>query len=200
MVTNFPGPYEVRIEYTTLVGTAPLIHTQRLNLDLTAVPSPGTAFNNINVITRGLSATPDLAAAIEAWLTIVAARFSDTTTFGIIELWSYAPVSFDATFISAYSPTVIAGSDAINPTQVATQEIYTFRTVEGGVMRVTWLESVSGSQVPVSFPTGNASINAIEAFIVSSVNWILARDTSYPFASMRFLGGQNEKTWRQRFR
>lgn len=200
MVQNFPGPYELRVEYTTKIGGTPLIHTQRLNVDLTAVPTPGDDFTNINLKTRGGILTPDLATGVENWLGLIDARFNISTDFGIVELWAYVPLTFDATFISAYSPTIVAGTDAVNSTIVAAQEVYTFRTVEGGVMRLTWIETTSLPTQPESFPTGTASINAIEQFIIGASNWVLARDTSYPFASMRFLGGQNEKTFRQRFR
>jgi len=200
MVQNFPGPYELRIEYTTLIGAIPIIHTQRLNLDLTTIPNPGDDFTNINVVTRGGVATPVLSAVVDSWLFLVAGRFEDVTTFGIVELWKYTPLTFDAVFISAYTSVVTNGSDVTNPTVVATQEVYTFRTQEGGIMRLTWLETITAAAQPQTFPTGSATVDAIETFVVSSINWILARDTSYPFASLRFLGGQNEKTFRQRFR
>lgn len=200
MVANFPGPWELRFTYTTLVSAIPIEHTQRVNVDLTSTPLPGAAFNNINAKTRGGILTPDLAAAVEAWLTLAAERFEDVTTFGIVELWSYVPLTFDATFISAYSPVVVAGTDIVNATQVAGQEVYTFRTQEGGNMRLTWLETTAGFTPPQTPPVGNSKVDDIFAFVISAANWILARDTSYPFANLRFLGGQNEKTFRQRFR
>lgn len=199
MVQNFPGPWELRIEYTTLFGAVPLIHTQRLNVDLTTVPLPGTDFADIDAKTRGGVLTPTLESAVDNWLTQVAERFSTTTTFGIVELWSYVPLTFDATFISAFTSVVTAGAH-LNPTIVAAQEIYTFRTTEGGVVRISLIEAVAPADQPKSFPIGNISVDNIAAFITSPSNWILGRDTSYPFAGMRFLPGQNEKTFRQRFR
>lgn len=199
MVQNFPGPYELRLTMTALAASDPLRHTQRLNLQLTATPSPGDAFNNINAVTRGGTATPDLAAAVEAWLTLIAPRFATLTVFGAVELWKYQPLTFEANFISAYNPTKVAGNNA-NPTVKSNQEIYTFRTLEGGIMRINLLETVRAVGLVQPYPTANTSADAIFDFITGSTNWILARDTSYPFASMNFLPGQNEKSFRQRFR
>lgn len=199
MAKNFPGPYELRMRYTTLSGGVPLTHTARYNLDLTAVPTPGDDFTNINVLTRGGILTPDLAAVVEAWLALIAERHHTSTTFGALELWSYVPLSFDASFISTYGPTIVAGLSATTPV-VAGMETFTFRTIEGGILRAVGIETIINTSVRTPYPTGNPDIDAIFDFVTSAANWILARDTSYPFASLNFLGGQNEKTFRQRFR
>lgn len=199
MVQNFPGPYELRFSQTALALTTPLEHTQRMNIALTGDPTPGTSFTNINAITRGGVSTPDLAAVVEAWLTLIAPRFEDLTVFGAVELWKYEAQSFDASFISAYSPTKTAG-DSPSPTQLAGQEIYTFRTLEGGIMRLNFMETVAVYSTPKPFPTGAPTQDAIFNFIIGTLNWALGRDTSYPFAGLRFLAGQNEKSFRQRYR
>ena len=199
MVDNFPGPYEVRLSYQTTSASIALDHTQRLNCDLTAVPTPGDDYSNINPKTRGGIATPDLAAAMEAWLALIAERFFTSTTFGTIELWSYVPLTYDATFISAYSPTIAAGL-SVTVTNPMMQEVMTFRTQEGGIMRIQLMEGVIATNERSPYPTLNADIDAIFDFVKSSVNWVLARDTSYPFAALNHLGGQNEKLFRQRFR
>lgn len=199
MVDNFPGPYEVRLSYQTTSASINLEHTQRLNCDLTAVPTPGDDFTNINLLTRGGILTPDMAAAVEAWLALVAKRFFTTTVFGTVELWSYVPLTYDATFISAYSPVITAGTSlvATNPTM---QEVMTFRTMEGGIMRIQLMEGVVTTNERSPYPTLNADIDAIFDFVKGTSNWVLARDTSYPFAALNHLGGQNEKLFRQRHR
>ena len=199
MVQNFPGPFELRFSFTALAATDPLSHTQRLNLDLTSDPAPGTAFLDIDVVTRGGVATPDLETVVEAWLTLIAPRFETLTTFGIVELWKYSPLSFESTFISSRNPSKATGDDA-SATVKANQEIYTLRTVEGGIYRMNLMETVEPSVIVLAFTTGIAEVDAIFNFITSSVNWILARDTSYPFSSLNYLPGQNEKSFRQRFR
>lgn len=199
MVQNFPGPYELRMSYSTGIATVFLTHTSRYNLDLTAVPTPGDSFTNINVKTRGGILTPDLATVVEAWLALVAPRHNILSTFGALELWSYAPLSFDATFVSAYSPTIVAGTSVTNAV-VAGMETYTLRTTEGGILRLVGIETTVGTNAKIPYPTTTPSVDAIFDFVKGTSNWILGRDTSYPFAALNFLGGQNEKTFRQRFR
>lgn len=201
MAQNFPGPYELRIAYTTTpTGLPTLPHTQRLNLNLTSPPNPGDAFNNINAVTRGGISTPDLASAVEAWLGLVDNLYHTSATFGPVELWSYAPLSFDAQFISSYNPTISAGVET-TAAAPAGQHIMTFRSQEGGIMRLSFMEPAGVLSGAVdSYPTGFPNQDAVFAFVIGSTNWILARDTSYPFAALKLLQGQNEKTFRQRFR
>lgn len=199
MVQNFPGPYELRLSYVVTITGVPLTHTARLNVDLTSAPTVGDAFNNINAKTRGGIATPDLAAVIEAWLELVKMIYKTTTTFGIVELWKYEPLSFDASFVSAYTPTISAGVDT-DPTNTAGQEILTFRTQEGGILRLNFMETVFLTYGVQPYPIGAVRYDDIFEFVISSVNWVLARDTSYPFATLNRNMGQNEKTFRQRFR
>ena len=199
MVQNFPGPYEIRLTYVTTVSGVPLGHTARYNLDLTAAPNPGDDFTNINVKTRGGIATPDLATAMEDWLGLLKVRHGTATTFGVIELWSYTPLTFDAIFISAYSPTIVAGT-SVDLVVVSGMETYTLRTTEGGILRLVGIETTVGTNLRIPYPTTTASVDAIFDFVKGLTNWILGRDTSYPFAALNFLGGQNEKTFRQRFR
>lgn len=199
MVQNFPGPYELRLSYVTQVAAVPLTHTARYNLDLTAAPTPGDDFTNINVKTRGGISTPDLAAVVEAWLALLAPRHATATSFGVLELWAYAPLSFDATFVSAYSPTIVVGTN-VTGIRVAGMETYTFRTTEGGILRLVGIETSVTTNDRIPYPTGTSSADDIFDFVKGLTNWILGRDTSYPFAALNFLGGQNEKTFRQRFR
>jgi hypothetical protein len=199
MALNFPGPYELRLNYTTVHTGVTLEHTQRLNVDLTADPTPVDAFNNINAKTRGGIVTPDLAAAVEAWLALIAPRFHTSSAFGIVELWKYVPLTFDAQFISSYNPTVVAGTDT-NPTVATQQETLTFRTLEGGILRIQLMESVANTNQREPYPTGDVDIDPIFVFVFGTSNWILGRDTSYPFSAINHLGGQNEKLFRARFR
>ncbi len=199
MVQNFPGPYELRFSYQTVTGGVTLSHTQRLNIDLTADPNPGDAFNNINAKTRAGIATPDLATVVEAWITLMAYRFHTTTVFGIVELWKYTAQSFDALFISSYNPTANAGLNA-NPVQGTRQEVFTFRTQEGGILRIQLMEGMFDSNVKEPYPTSAQDVDDIFEFVISTVNWILARDTSYPFSALNHLGSENEKLFRIRHR
>ncbi|MGH9993576.1 MAG: hypothetical protein ACREAZ_13270 [Nitrososphaera sp.] len=200
MVTNFPGPYEVRILYdTTPTGQPRLFHQQRLNVALVGTPAPGTPFSAITAVTRGGVSTPTLSAAVDAWLTLMQPIFHTTSGFGLVELWKYTPNSFEAQFISSYNSALIAGTSP-SVSGVAQQDVYTFRTLEGGIMRINFMEGINRPYQKQLYPTLTGAIDAVFAFIIGTTNWILARDTSYPFAALHYLAGQNEKLFRIRFR
>lgn len=200
MVTNFPGPYELRFSYdTTPVGQVQLNHTARLNVDLVTDPPPGTAFALINAKTRGGVATPDLATVVEAWLALWVEIMHTSSNFGLVELWKYTPLTFQADFVSSYSPIIVAGLHTLSP-GVCQQDILTFRTTEGGILRLNSMEARNRDFDRIKFPTGIGNVDAIFNFVVSDPNWILGRDTSYPFGGLNYLIGQNEKLFRIRFR
>jgi len=193
MALNFPGPYEVRLTYRSDL----LEHTAKYNCIVTNAPIVGENPNNVTLQRRNLSLTT-FQAAMDAWLILIRPLFALGTEFFDAQLWKYAPNSFSATFITS---AVVGGNGtnilAYNP---ATQQIMTFRTQEGGICRLNFMEaSQAGSQVE-SPPYGNVTFQAVSAFVISVNNWILARDTSYPVVPLRLLYGQNEATFKQRYR
>lgn len=196
MATNFPGPYQADIHYTTIVNTVPLDHVAKLNVDCAGPLVPGMDFSGIDFVTKGAGLVNGLAAVLD-WADLIKTQFAADTTINRVELWSVAPESFDRTFIST-ADIAIDGTHP-NGTIPASQLIFTFRSQEGGIMRLNLMEATTLPAVPVAFPTGTASYNNIANFVTSDDNWILARDTSYPIAAIRFLPGQNERLFKVRF-
>jgi hypothetical protein len=62
------------------------------------------------------------------------------------------------------------------------------------------MEGTAFAALSQTFPTTVGNVNNIAAFAVSSDSWILARDTSYLVAAMRWHPGQNERLFKARFR
>lgn len=198
MALNFPGPYEVRLVYsTTPAGFPILIHEQRLNCQIDSAPVPGETFDNITVLTRS-GANIALDVAVDDWLVLIKPMFGTTTEFVLAELWKYAPDSFDATFISSYE--ILELGTGVGATQVAGQVIQTFRTINGGIMRLSFMESSIASGVSQTPPFTPAVFNTIADFVTSASNWIYARDNSYPIARFKVNPGQNEALFKRRFR
>ena len=204
MAINFPGPYEIRIFYTcTATPGGALQHEMRLNMQLNADPDPGETFENISVVT-GANLTVDLDVVVEEWLTTLAPVYSTSTSFDFVELWHYpTPQSFESEFVSVYSPTVDAGSAGGN-TVPASQGIYTFRTLEGGIMKVSTMETTHAPAARQTYPNmGGASQDIVDYVLEGGSiagQRFLARDTSYPFASIAYFAGQNEALFKQRYR
>jgi hypothetical protein len=194
MAINFPGPYQLRVFYTS----ASRVHVQQLNLVLSADPAVGTPFSGINLLQRDTN-TAVLSTAVDAWVVLVKALFaSASATVDRAELWKYVAGTFDASYVSAYSIAVAgtSGSGVSN----ASEPIITFRTFAGGTMRLHWLDTVLQSAGIDSPPFADASLEAIRTFVESDDNWIYARDNSYPASAIAAYKGINERLFKKLFR
>jgi len=206
MTINYPGPFEIRTLYTSLPAAAPILqHTQKLNIDLVGDPAQGQTFDNYNVVDKDGDTAVQLDTFVEAYLVLFNKLFAATMTIDAVELWKY-PVfqSFDAVFWSSYDPVAAAGTGA-GVNVPAGQDIYTFRTQEGGVLKLNLMEGIAQAGVPKAYSVLSADQKAVVDFFLdgngatfSAV--LLGRDTSYPFSFIKNYPGQNEGTWKQRNR
>ena len=198
MPANFPGPFELRMFYTTTISSIPLTHVAKYNCDVDGAV-PGALFSAMNIKTRDGS-NPTLAAFCTTWTNLVKAAYSSGAGNAIdyYELWQVAPLSFDASFISALAQ-AISGTNG-GTTKNASQVILTFRTTEGGIMKLNFMESVQDFGIKDTPPYSNAQYEAIATHILGGGNAFLGRDTSAPFASIAMFPGQNEALFKQRFR
>lgn len=201
MALNYPGPYELRLYYSAAVGTQVLQHVARYNIRINGITSPGDEFGDLQVIRRSgpdLTASGTLAAVTTDWVTLIKPKFPTTVNFDFAELWLYAPDSFEADFVSTF-PLDVPGT-AGGSLQPAGQEIWTFRTIEGGLMKLSFMETnvVPGASRSAGTAVGGDA--AIRDFVIGANNWILARDTSYPFSAIKIHPGQNEAVFKKRYR
>lgn len=200
MALNYPGPYEVRMFYNVYNGATTEPHEQRLNVNVNGTPNPGDAMNTIQFVDRG-SSLVQADTTIIAWANLIAPRWlvHANNVITHAELWRYAPLSFDATFISTLSINIAA--TGAGSTLIAGQEMYTFRTSEGGIMKLNFMESTQAQGAPQSYNALNAGQKAIVDFVLSVPDalWI-ARDTSFPVAFLRMFPGSNEALFKKRFR
>lgn len=198
MAFNYPGPYEIRLFYsTTPVGHPQMTHEQRLNCVVDSSPVPGTDFADITVETRS-GANIALDVAVDQWVNLLQPNFHTSSEFVLAELWKYTPDTFDASFISAYE--IVEVGTSVGATVVAGQAILSFRTVNGGIMRLNLMESIHAVGQQQTFPTSVVVINDIADAIVASTNEWYARDNSYPISRYKFSPGQNEALFKRRFR
>lgn len=196
MTTNFPGPYGLRFFYTV----DSLDHKQEFNIDLDADPTPGDAFNLMDAIVRGpLVTTKNLQDVVDDWVTLWATRYNDTTAeMTRAELWKYTPMSFNAAYISSYD--IGENGTAAGATVLNSEVIYTFRTVEGGVTRIHFEDTISTPGPSLTYTMLTASQQAIVDAVLGSENAWLGRDTSQPLAFLQAHPGQNEKLFKIRNR
>ena len=197
MALNFPGPYELRIQYIVSVSGVPLSHEQRLNLDLVGSPAPGTLFPDIDVVLNGQPAIA-LDTYVDAWVALLQPFFHTSATITLAELWQYTPLSFEASYVSTYDIST-AGTSTAAP-EPAGQLIWSFRTIEGGTMKISLMEASRPAGVSRQYALMITEEQALSDFITGVGNGFLARDTSFPFAVVAIHPGRNEAVFRKRFR
>jgi len=193
MAVNFPGPWQVDIHYV-VDGYE---HTQKLNLDVETVVTVGMPFDEIEINTRA-AGTVFLDAAIDAWETLQLPRFSDTAAFTGADLYFCQENSFNRFWYSSYGMSGV-GTHA-QPYSKANETIHTYRTQEGGIMKLVWEECPIAFFAKVSLAAGTLYEGTTRDFVLSDDNWILARDTSWPIAPLHLLYGQNEAIFKKRYR
>jgi len=200
MALNFPGPYEVRLFYTVTGTSAVIQHEARYNIRVDPEPAPGDPFSSISVLRRDDSPF-DLDGEIDDWVVMMKALFTNqgtATTIDFAELWKYEDESFDAEFVSTY-PIAVAGTSA-TATSASGQVIVTFRTTNGGVMKLSFMETVISPGVVDTLPFANAALDTIaDEVVAGTVPW-MGRDNGYPFACIAAYPGQNEATFKRRNR
>lgn len=194
MALNYPGPHELEILYT--VGSNQ--HKMRLNFDSGAILTVGTPFTSINVLRRA-AATSVLSTVTDAWVALIKPLWlAADTTFDSANCYQYVADSFEKIWISAY--TIGVAATGVGSRLDSWMFSYSFRTAEGGGMRWMGMEPAGSQSDCVDFSSLVAAEQAVVNFILSSSNWILARDTSYPLAFTRACGGQNEAIFRRNHR
>ena len=201
MPINFPGPYEVDYVYRVTISSVPLDHHLRVNCMALDNPTPGTPFDEIEVQTIG--GTPanleTSAVALWNWLSL---QVQNTVPVVAINLWRYDTGTFSKDFISAYAGSALAGANGAGAAD-SHQLTQSYRTVNGGIMKLTLLEDVNGTLKNRAALIANAAGSddqKLAAYVISSAGWMLGRDDSFPFATLNQTFGENEATYKARHR
>lgn len=195
---NYDGLYELRLYYTSQpAGFQEITHRHTVDVNVFGTPDPGVVFEDI-IVKRASGAEVDLQVVTDEYVALLRPLFSTTQTITLAELWHIPEGTTNAQFIAAYS--IAEAGTSGNDENPAYQGTLTFRSTGGGTMRLQYMEIPLASQLREPYPTGNAIVNNIFAYVVSSNSPFLARDNTRPFAAMNFSGGQNEALWRKRYR
>lgn len=196
MAINFPGPGIVELYYT-VTG---LTHKQQFSVNMAPSPTPGLLPVQYDLITRA-GTTVSFADFIDDWVALLQPMYPQLDmTFDRAELWYSDQTSFDKIFLTvAFIGLPGTGSNA---ERIANQQTISFRTLEGGQMRIVLLESSDGIAINdrQGFPTTDAQTNAIITYVTSDACPMLGRDTSAPYSGIAVSNGENEVLFRKRYR
>lgn len=195
MAINLPGPYEIDIEYVTNARN----HHARMSCATIGTPSAGDDPDDISLATRAAGAVSMTDAVQGFWDRY---RLALPTAGGFLSatLYRFTPGTLIRQFISVVAVTNPAGAGGTSVPNW--QNIASFRSANGGIVKIEWLEgnSAGDTQIPL-IPSGSGNgFSQMAAYIVSGSNWVLARDDGWPIQARVISSGQNERLWKDSFR
>lgn len=200
MATNFPGPYQLRLFYTSSPGALPAVqHVMQFNVDCDEEPTPGDLFADIDIVRR-VGVPVALETVTNALVSVLVDIMSDADEEIVYaEFWKYEPGTFEAEWISTMG--IAEAGTFVGAALAAAVGIYTFRTQEGGVMHLYHLEGPDPGNNQQSYSGMSSGDKTFADHIIEdTTSFWLGRDTSYPIAFLRKSPGQHETTFKQRFR
>lgn len=198
MAINYPGPYQVRLFYQTIAGgDLTEQHVLQLNVDVDTAADPGDPFDEW-VLKSRLGAAPQLDTWVDDLVAVLVPHFKTTSSISRAELWKYTAGSFNAAFQSSY--TIGEAGTSTDGVLYDREDIYTFRSTNGGLAKLYLERPIGNIQVTAQFPTGTAIINNLANFITANASPVIARDNGYLFQALNFLAGYNEASFKNRLR
>lgn len=200
MAINFPGPYQLRVYYDCVPAAEPsLTHVMQFNLDCDSTPDPGDPFSDIDVLRRSgdPSALSDVVGALMTVLRPICSLAD--TAFNYAELWAYEAGTENASYVSSLDIS-LAGSDDVDGVP-AELEVYSFRTIEGGIMKIYLLEQLHPGRVPENYTDlSDEEKDFVDWVVAPTSAFFLGRDTSYPFVFHKLSASESEHTFERRYR
>lgn len=193
MAINLPGPYEVVYKYVT----GGLTHEAKFNVVALGNPALGTPESSINFQTRSGVGAP-MADCISDFWAFYRMLLPVATVSAGAELWRYVAGTFQKDFVTAHIGSLAAGNAPAYV--IARQDVFSFRTANGGIMKVNVMETSNTSDqvIPLVANALGNDAQKMAAYIVSSAGWMIARDDAFPIQPLNWSNGQNEALYRKR--
>src|SRR5574342_603528 len=197
MAINYPGPFDVRINYLTNEPSQVAQHQIRVSCDCPLVCNPGDAFTAWFPVNKAGSNVINLDTKVNDFLVELKKHFISAVTFQNAELWEYTPGTFDAAFRSTKA--IGAAGTGTGTTRDGGQVIWTWRTANGGILKLDLRGSLNAAGVRVALP-GTGDVAARNTYMLASTTPWIARDGSFPVAGLFFAPGQNENAFKKLYR
>lgn len=128
---------------------------------------------------------------VDEYIALIDNLYSDTASFILAEFWRVPTVDSDPVFEYVYE----IGQPGLSVTAptLAGQLCVTFRTAAGGVLKLYFMETVSGLAAKDDYPFANSTVDALADYLIAgTTGWIVGRDGSYPIAGLRALTKVND--------
>lgn len=176
-----------------------LSHDFEVNCDVLGSPVVGSDPATINLRTRNGDGA-DLDTCANALWAELRQMFNASTLCSTYTLFKRNVNNENRDFISGGGLDLPNGS-GVAANVPASQATFTWRSGGGHIMKMVLLEANLGGNGRGPLPsTGNVFINSLNGFVLSGLNFVSARDRSFPVAALNASFGQNEKIFERRFR
>lgn len=178
----YPG--YCKLKYTR--GSVP--HRQILPVYWAGAPTPGSE----PTLTLKNASTVAADTAIAAYVAAIKPQFHSGVTFVEAEWWRMDSEISDPYYLWTTSLNVAGTSGGT--TQVAGQAVFTFRSQNGGILRLYYMETTDTPNTVVNPPYGAGTITkAVADYVTAGTSWITARDNGFLVAPIRKLTKTNDK-------
>jgi len=190
---NYPGEYEVEILYSR----SGIQHSMKLNCDVTTIPNIGDDPSTIMLDTRGGVAVA-LNTAVSAWVDLVRAKMPTAIAFSSYNFYRYTVGTTTKVWVAG-ATIGLNGTGGGTP-KVAQQSTYTFRSSQGGRMKLILLNTAGTFTAQNAYSGMTPSAQAIVDFMLSNDAWMIARDNGYPVLFLREHETENEALYKKAYR
>lgn len=185
MARNALVPGFIRLYYTTVVSSIPLTHVMNLG-----VASPNFAVSPPTVQKKDTT-TINWTAAVDALVLVLKPLFQSTTTFSLAELYQQVDVNSAPVLKANYNPAAVGTGGAT--TTRAGQVVFTCKSANGSLLRLTLLESNVAVDLRQPYASMTASEKALIDYVTGATTWIYTRGNSFPLVMSFKTSKENDK-------
>jgi len=120
-------------------------------------------------------------AGYAALLSVYLDMFDGDTLFGLVEVYAVDADTEERTFIYGWDANTL-GTNA-NPSRALSMDTLTFKTIGGGVLRVTAMEGIYNANTKLRPPfVDGEPVDALADYVISDDSILIGRDNTYAFA------------------
>lgn len=190
------GPYTLQFPYIV----SGFSHVLEVSCDVLGNPTPGDSPADVEMRTRGTTPNSLNDFANDLW-DKVRPLFSIETLATTYTLFKRNVDNANKDFVSGGVLLNPSGT-VVSAPGLSSQAIFTWRTIGGQGMKIVLLEGAFPSQTARTPITGNANatIAALNTYILGDANSVMARDRTFPVVGVNASFGQNEKIFKRRNR
>lgn len=159
-----PGFIEIQYVYSNI------LHKMRIPV----IPDSGWVIGTNPDLFRKNGALVAMGAAVDEFIAVLKPLFSSSTDFTKAEAWFYPDGVDNPVWVYTHAiglPGTNAGANV-----QSSQQVITFRTLQGGIAKYYMMEGVFTPNVRNSYPFGAGVITNLSNYLIGATSWSVGRD------------------------